>query len=1284
MKVSILGLNKALVLEALYDGALYQAAKFDAQPAIREQAMSGKVASPFVKRMLANQFIKEKNQDSHYSDYQFGTIDLGTGPRELAIDLSGFEIDVSEYNELHGERAAEKIIAKLRGELPKNPERNKVQSEEKNLFYTTIKENADWLQPIFPEMMQSTTKSGKKTKDFAANLDKIISENEVQKEYEKKPEQVIYLTWIKMLDPKIDQQTKENLCSELAQRYIDDQGDHVHKVSIGGTLSYMPSIITAPILLYSPIKVLSAYYEYQKEYGEFSRELCDKNFETTLKFLISNKVFSKQAKTFFLKKITEMLKQRMQQSYFKQGDTDYLIHEAMANWEKNSLTTPVSAHFDQELQAERDKFKEKLHKTVENPGTSLRLSTEFGSFAFEKLLVEHKYNAEKLTPIVARFNDDKDIQKLDAIYTAHGLNKLEMFTRHLVQLANSTNEPDHYEFSSLFFSRCLHYLKGQEKSIAPRIAALISAEYYAKEAYAFDTIRKEMFTFWIEHKPEQITKIVKAVLAMPKDSHETPIDKFFSDLSYAKMPDSFYDKLVVLLSDKLTSEQFIRVYTAAPEIIQHKFLAAVLIDENKALTSLKKLNAAYKAGDFSAVFPRKISSQLKMFYPKLHKQAETEKLFAGEEAKDDLETDLRLLGKILANESLTHDERRSEIHRLENLHAALSDKKMDTCPVVIKMFNSIPQTYWSDLFSYFDTQIIHWSFPEDERHLKLFYPDKENRPPPRKNTWINFKAEWEDVLYGTLVAILVDLQKGLRSDVAHWALSHLDEAFTKSSAHFPGLADTVLKKFFLKNFPNSIKIFMEFHNKFQDKYHAPQYFSRKGIYDQVASWLPEDMAERTVMLALLLQIDGGFEPALRSPFVRSKDEVEKTAFALTIIKSEHIVNLFERLPSGITSILFKSLYQFNGEKFLRLLQAAFSDIGKAGLSPPYYMRLALMLLSNSKNANIDIFKIIDADLNKDILLKAISHIETLDYSDELIFNIVQHYQPEQLQKFIFERIQQYIKKDTVYSLCYCIRAAQKVTGNQFVLPQFEKNSLKDYLTQKMSEALICSHSEMIVMSDFIPNLDKLLLELIAKEVMIQNDLPSRHKECLDNLVRVYGFSHINALCLDFKLIDCSTYLIEKFGKFPEILQQTEEAVELYDRILDDFRDKVDQPNLWHFYDNLRSAITQAAKESKTMTLEVNVVEVCAKAGIASEVAALMPPLKIKSTRAEIDELNESSKAAPKITAQEVKPQSPASLMTASWEKSGLITSPPSSAELPPIVEPQKKSEDCQPKPNLTK
>lgn len=618
-----------------------------------------------------------------------------------------------------------------------------------------------------------------------------------------------------------------------------------------------------------------------------------------------------------------------------------------------------------------------------------------------------------------------------------------------------------------------------------------------------------------------------------------------------------------------------------------------------------------------------------------NKQVETMKPLTIEEVKGDIETDLALLEKILTNESLTRDEKNSEISKLKKLKSALSDQKTGSCLAVIKMFDNISQKNWPALFVHFDVEIIHGSFPPDEKFLKLLLSIGKQKSEPQKNTWLSHKVQWENILYGTLVSILNDIlsKKDLRVDTAQYSLLILGTAFTISSQHFPELSEKILKKFFLENLPNSIKIFTTLNKEFSGKPDGWKWycFSRQDINNLIVSWLPADMRERITILVKLLQTDdGGFKLALTAPFVRSKDELVQTVFTFINARTEHIVNLFEKLSPAIAKVLFKNLTQFGGEGFLKLLQTAFTDLSKANLPLPRYVDYAVMLLTYSMGANVDIFKIIDADANKDILLKAFLDIEMWLKSEmplhpyHLIFSIIYHYQPDQFSKTVFEHIQQNIKKENLYKVCECIIDAKKIMHDKLVFPKSEEARLVEYLKQEMDNShSLLSQAQIEVMMDFIPNFDKLFLELITKEVN-KGHLSRDHKSCLDSLVKIYGFSHINAICLDLRSKECSTYLNETFSKCPDILHQVDEAIKLYENFFDEHEYKIDCGSLWNFYDKLSSEIMKVSKS--TTNPEINVTEICAQTGIASELVSLMPSLKIRNFReAARDELKDDYK-----------------------------------------------------------
>jgi len=1204
MKIGIQGLNKALVLAALYDGAFDQAI----------HSAPGEKTSSIDKRKFAEQLLKGRPQSSSRSDYSFDTVDLGDGPRKLAVDLSDAEIDVSEYDALYGEGAAQKTIEKY------------------NTFAATVRDNESWLRPMLSVL---GAHAGMK-QDFISAIQSILLGFDVHGHYEKKPYQAIYIAWIHLLDPRIDQQTKESLCQELAATCWVEKSKATLDITPGAILSSLPPIISAPVLLYSPINVLQDYHENRSEC--ISQKTSDAHFERTLKILANDKLFPKPALTLFLNKVAEMLRQNSRQLYH--ADPDDLLHKVMASWERQSLTTRLADCFDPELQAAHDKFEEKLQTKVNNPDKTARLISSFDFLVFERILTKSQCNDEALHPVVTRFFQSQEIYSLAAIYKARGLAVSAMFKLHLLWFAKFTNGPDAGTSSAFFFSNCLNYLIKEYKTIAligPQIASFLSAEYYAKHAWAFSLIRKDMFSWWLEHKPEQIIAIIKAVLQQPEGEHNSPIDEFFSSL-----PPGLYDKLAALLSESLVSgaltpEQFITVYTAsaACEACQIKILPVLLQDENNAVIQLRRLGAAYKAGTFSSTFPKILSSQLKAIHPALHQQAEREQWVTSEDIQDDLETDFRLLGEILGNQSLTDNRRQKELRGLQHLRNALNGT--DTCALVMQMFDRIPQTQWIDLFNYFELDILFKSFPENQERLELRFPDPAARPAPRANTWLDHPAQWENILYGSLLTVFTELSE--RGRATH-SLFVLDRAFARSTEFFPGMVDKLLKKFFLDNAPDSIKIFTAFKELFYNTPRVPVYFSKNSIYNLVASWLPDDPMERSMLLAKLFRVDGGLDAALERPFVRNNDELLYLAIVLIGTGTEHLINLLERFPEKIRNAIFRGLYQFKDAWFLNLLQNLLSGIGEQTLPMPYYMRSVLMLLSSSRQANINIFDIIDADPNKDALLEAFAEVENWSEINlgldeyKLIFSVVFHYQLEPLQNIIFGHMLRCINKDDLYTLCFCLEAVQTVFPDSLVLPEAERQIFLDYVTKKIPKAIGFSVREIKIIARFIPNADGLLTGLLVEASKARRSLSDTHTRYLDNLVRVYGFSRVNALCLASDLANCSAYLVKKFSKFPDLLQVSDDAVDACYSVLNNYRPEIDSKNIRCFVDNLRAAIAKAAQETETKALDINIVEICTKSKVPQEVLALMPGCRITSPEKD----------------------STASLLASRWEKSGLLPS----------------------------
>jgi hypothetical protein len=780
----------------------------------------------------------------------------------------------------------------------------------------------------------------------------------------------------------------------------------------------------------------------------------------------------------------------------------------------------------------------------------------------------------------------------------------------------------------------LKYLNHRALFIVHEIAPNLSPNFYAEHADAFSSIRKELFALWLKNKPQQILAIVNTLLEQPKE-------QFFSYLFYEEMPDDFYH----LLSNQLTPEQFIRIYSEAPKNAQHKLLSALISDEHKALSKLKELNTLYTTGIFYVGFLGTISDQLKTIAPNLHKQALECNLYVEVEPNNSSENDLILLPKILKYENISQEEQRAELLKLKNLQAALINSNNGACPLLLKMFDSVSKEYWPHLFLYFGSAIIYRGFPSSQNQS---YSDKETQMRIQGNTWLFYKERWANILSETLIALIPNLsKKNSFKYIARSALSELNKAFIETEIHFPTLANQILKKFFLKNIQRSMEVFIELHNKLEDK--QVSYLGQNKIYDQIANWLPQKTDERTYILASLLRIDMDRDHVLQTPFIRSKEEGIKTAIVLIHTDTSHFINLFQTLPHFTKSSLFKIMA--HRKDFLKFLKGNFPDIGKSKqLSVPAYVKLVLMLLSYSKEANIDLFKIIDADPKRRFLLDTLSTFSTWENTScpyELIFEILNHYSlSDTLKNNVWLHIKNAIDKDDMSSLSSCIEAFKKVSLNGYTFSAAEKLVIHDYLRPKIVEAINYSEMEMKTMADFIPDFGTLFLDLMAKKLMVQENLSSLTPIALDNLVKIYGFSHINNLCLDFQLFDCSTYLVEQYSKFPTLLHQIDEAMNSYVHFFDEHEYKVHFKSRSRFSEALRCAIIKAAKESKTLIIDINVAKLGEQSGIAQELLPLMPPLKIKSSNLKLQEEQRLS----------------VSSMIVTRRRSGLINTPPSSEE----------------------
>jgi len=110
MKVEIVGLHKADVLLALYNNAKFNGQGFASQPMMRVLA---NMAPPANREAAVAAIDRALGSHNCYFDY----VDLGSGPRPIKADLSGFDFDPTLYDRDHGYTGyAAEIIGQLRSQ----------------------------------------------------------------------------------------------------------------------------------------------------------------------------------------------------------------------------------------------------------------------------------------------------------------------------------------------------------------------------------------------------------------------------------------------------------------------------------------------------------------------------------------------------------------------------------------------------------------------------------------------------------------------------------------------------------------------------------------------------------------------------------------------------------------------------------------------------------------------------------------------------------------------------------------------------------------------------------------------------------------------------------------------------------------------------------------------------------------------------------------------------------------------------------------------------------------
>ena len=535
-----------------------------------------------------------------------------------------------------------------------------------------------------------------------------------------------------------------------------------------------------------------------------------------------------------------------------------------------------------------------------------------------------------------------------------------------------------------------------------------------------------------------------------------------------------------------------------------------------------------------------------------------------------LMSDLETLKSILNNSKLTHEQRRSEIRSLNTLHNAFRNGG-DACSVAMQMFEAIPAAQWPYLFTYFDAQIIHWSFPHNEAHLGRLKSARLELPEERTNTWLNHIEPWKNILLGTLSSI-ADMNLDDYNDEYHiavWALGHIQIALSKSAKYDTSIPNDVLKTFFLKDMQKSMRVFEKITEKSRDKYD----FNPKHIVNHaiIASWLPDNSDERCVLLGSIFAPESlkkqqdikSVQDFLKEPFVRN--EVEQRNLILQILREVlapngmHLVNFLEKLDWENRRLTIQTLYKEDPKSTETLLVSALNDILRdiPENSPAYFSYIHL-LVSMIQYTEIDMLRYLNQIEPQQKIVDAFSHVDFWreGYSNmslKKIWFIASKLAPENLYPkitaYLEPKFNQYFSP---FRFSERFGAAEKIA-----IPPF--HSYSDYLNHHPEEKdkfvqLLLANTQSFTRDGFykkaayyaralIPDMHIHLIRQLAGEIKPIEELDEHdsyaeeQNKCLDHLVQVYGAAEIINQCRIHGLNNQAIHLENKFKVYPHILDQ---------------------------------------------------------------------------------------------------------------------------------------------------
>ena len=1218
MKLDIGAIPKQLLLLQLYNKALYQAPKYDVMPAIR-QTVAGKKGGM---DLLAAMAIREKAKTHQYD---FSKIDLGEGLRDLHVDLTNFEVDFAQYDEFHGAGTAESVVRELREALASEPAEENNQDGNNPIANIVKHVNRELLSQLNAQSVAACSRDTTATETsptpiendsfllrlsasqsmleryfvdpvinndaesaaFLKDLKSILDTHKILEKYKKEPVSEFYMAWLTLIDLNCSIQQKNTVCASLFKKH-SDQDD-----SFAGILFHLPKVILSEFLQYSSNETIYAYHQYRRQYKDFYPETQD-YFAQLVKMKIHSSFYAKDDKQRFLKNVLNFFQNlnginatnswNNSRDDVKEALSCWMITNSLCNDDDTSgLSELLSDEYIQIINSFDLKLSGLLEAIESNDSHSIRLnsSSYIDWLMLQRCFKSQNANLHDRLFVITRHIEKEKFDRLYKIISDCKLQPNVILSNHALSAAKE--DYNHTNFPGLFINSVVPFLKSkctphEFEVFLGQLVACINPVFYAHEEWAFENIRENLLDYWANQNPEKLIEAIKVSIHLKNHTHKTPMMDFVNHIP----SHCFNDRLLDGLMTRLDTLEITNLFSVCSDDVQNKILVKLLNSDDslKAIEQIRVFNTIHQDSAFPTRFKEGFVKHLKMVNPGLFALVQSEQLF-GLKDQSEFERDLDNLRAILNNKQLTHDQRRSEIHRLSTLHQALR-KNEDACSIVMQMFEAIPPAEWPYLFTYFDAQIIHWSFPQNEDRLERLRSAKIALPPERTNTWLNHKDTWENILLGTLVSISdMAFDYSEPGHAAAWALGSVQEALYKSANYLPTLPNSVLKALFLKDVKKSMRIFDKITERSRDKYD----FHAKYIVDDatIASWLPDDSKQRLDLLytafspeVLRNQTKVETEAVfLKAPYVRNDDEQAQLILRIVNARGIHIVNFFEQFSWESRRTIIQAAYKKHPSGTTMLLVQAMNNIlEQIPQNSKTYFDCIHLLLSIQNYTEMDVFHYINQISNNQKLVDALSNLDfwkTFDvWGLKKISVISSRLAPENFYSTVTEYFEfESLRHFSAFAFANVFGAAEKIA----IAPY---HSYSDYLNShpeekaKYVQCLLKNIPEFMRNPNFkaikfastiIPDIHENLLKQLADKIKPAEQLGNRddyakkqRNKCLDYLVQVYGVEEMINKCRAYGLEKQVSYLENKFKGYPQILDQVGVLCKWLKAILDpDYR-----------------------------------------------------------------------------------------------------------------------------------